>query len=299
MDIKVLRNFLKIAEYENITRAAAELHIAQPHLTRQLHALEQELGVTLFVREKKRLHITDEGRFLRQQAAHITDLADKTATQLLDMKSGISGTLYLGAIETVGMIYLPVWIEGFRARHPDVKYNLWSGNSTDVMERLAKHLVDIALIREPYDANLYEAIHLLDERWMVLVHPAHRLAIQARSFVNWADLSEEDLMVPTQRIEEISGWFAERGLSCHITSAFSPLANAVAMVEHNLGIAILPDSACHALRGRDLTAIPIEGSPTSGVAVLWHRQMELTSVTKHFIEYLRSVTSPAGVEQGK
>ena len=88
MDIKVLRNFLKIAEYENITRAAAELHIAQPHLTRQLHALEQELGVTLFVREKKRLHITDEGRFLRQQAIHITDLADKTATQLLDMKSG-------------------------------------------------------------------------------------------------------------------------------------------------------------------------------------------------------------------
>lgn len=268
MDIKVLRNFLKIAEYENITRAAAELHIAQPHLTRQLHVLEQELGVTLFVREKKRLHITDEGRFLRQQALHITDLADKTATQLLDMKSGLSGTLYLGAIETVGMIYLPTWIEGFRAQYPDVKYNLWSGNSTDVMERLAKHLVDIALIREPYDTNLYEAIHLLDERWMVLVHPAHRLAVPAKRFVTWEELSQEELMVPTQRIEEIAGWFAEKELTCRITCAFSPLTNAVAMVEHNLGVAILPDSACHALRGRNLKAIPIEDSPTSGVAVL-------------------------------
>lgn len=287
MDIKVLRNFLKIAEYENITRAAAELHIAQPHLTRQLHALEQELGVTLFVREKKRLHITDEGRFLRQQALHITDLADKTANQLLDMKSGLSGTLYLGAIETVGMIYLPTWIEGFRAQYPDVKYNLWSGNSTDVMERLAKHLVDIALIREPYDANLYEAIHLLDERWMVLVHPAHRLAVPAKRFVTWEELSQEELMVPTQRIEEIAGWFAEKELTCRITCAFSPLTNAVAMVEHNLGVAILPDSACHALRGRNLKAIPIEDSPTSGVAVLWHRQTELTGVTERFIAYLR------------
>lgn len=287
MDIKVLRNFLKIAEYENITRAAAELHIAQPHLTRQLHALEQELGVTLFVREKKRLHITDEGRFLRQQALHITDLADKTATPLLDMKSGLSGTLYLGAIETVGMIYLSTWIEGFRAQYPDVKYNMWSGNSTDVMERLAKHLVDIALIREPYDANLYEAIHLLDEQWMVLMHPSHRLAVQAKHFVTWEELSQEELMVPTQRIEEISGWFAEKELSCRITCAFSPLANAVAMVEHNLGVAILPDSVCHALHGRNLKAIPIEDSPTSGVAVLWHRQTELTGVTERFIAYLR------------
>ena len=283
MDIKVLRNFLKIAEYENITRAAAGLHIAQPHLTRQLHALEQELGVTLFVREKKRLHITDEGRFLRQQALHITDLADKTATQLLDMKSGLSGTLYFGAIETVGMIYLPTWIEGFRAQYPDVKYNMWSGNSTDVMERLAKHLVDIALIREPYDANLYEAIHLLDEQWMVLMHPSHRLAVQAKHFVTWEELSQEELMVPTQR----SGWFAEKELPCRITCAFSPLANAVAMVEHNLGVAILPDSACHALHGRNLKAIPIEDSPTSGVAVLWPCQTELTGVTERFIAYLR------------
>lgn len=287
MDIKVLRNFLKIAEYENITRAAAELHIAQPHLTRQLHALEQELGVTLFIREKRWLHITEEGRFLRQQAAHITDLANKTATQLLNMRSGISGTLYLGAIETVGMIYLPVWIEGFRAQYPDVKYNLWSGNSIDVMERLAKHLVDIALIREPYDAKLYEAIHLLDEQWMVLIHPRHRLAAHAQGVVTWADLSQEELLVPTQRIEENSGWFAEKGLPCQITCAFSPLATAVAMVEHNLGTAILPTSVCHALRGRNLTAIPIEDSPTSGVAVLWPRQTELTGVTELFIAYLR------------
>lgn len=66
---------------------------------------------------------------------------------------------------------------------------MWSGNSTDVMERLAKHLVDIALIREPYDANLYEAIHLLDEQWMVLMHPSHRLAVQAKHFVTWEELS--------------------------------------------------------------------------------------------------------------
>lgn len=78
MDLRVLRNFLKIAELENITQASRELNVAQPHLTRQIKTLEEELGVELFIRDKKRLHITEEGKFLKQQAEQIFKLVNKT-----------------------------------------------------------------------------------------------------------------------------------------------------------------------------------------------------------------------------
>ena len=66
MDTRTLEYFLKIAEYQSITKAAADLHIAQPYLTRQLQSLEAEVGVPLFIREKKRLHITEEGRLFQE-----------------------------------------------------------------------------------------------------------------------------------------------------------------------------------------------------------------------------------------
>ena len=116
------------------------------------------------------------------------------------------------------------------------------------MERLAKHLVDIAI--RGHTMPNPRAIHLLDERWMVLVHPAHRLAVPAKRFVTWEELSQEDLMVPTQRIEEIAGWFAEKGLPFQIDW---PLATAVAWLNTT---SVPPDLS-------QPCASPIEDSPSA------------------------------------
>lgn len=297
MDLNVLRNFLKIAEYENITKAAEELHVAQPHLTRQLKALEQELDVELFIRERKRLHITDEGRFFKQQAAHIQDLMDKTMAQLQDMKHGLSGTLYIGASETMSVAYLPAWLEGFKKKYPDVKYNLWSGNSTDVTERLARNLLDVAFVREPFDTERYKSIHLLDEKWIAVMNPEHPLAKCQESVVTLEELSQEELLVPTQRVKEIGSWLTEKGLPNHIICGFSPLMNAIAMAERNLGVAILPDSARRTAENQSLSAKVIENSPTSGDAVIWQRHVELTGVAKRFVKYIQeSVRSEQKVD---
>ena len=300
MDIKVLQNFLKIAEYENITKAAEELHIAQPHLTRQLKALEQELDVTLFVRERKRLHITEEGRFFRQQAAHIVDLMDKTAAQLQDMKHGLSGTLYIGATETMSIAYLPDWLEGFRQKYPDVKYNLWSGNSTDVTERLTRNLLDVALVREPFDTERFASVHLLEERWIAVMNPNHPLAQRQQKSVALEELSKEELLVPTQRIKEVGSWFTERKLSNHIICGFSPLMNAIIMAERSLGIAILPESARQTAKTQGLAVRMIDDSPLSGASVIWQRHLEQTGLAKRFIQYIqRKVASDQKVNTEK
>ena len=93
MDIRTIQYFLEVARECNITRAAENLHMAQPPLSRQMHQLEEELGVELFDRSKKRLKLTEEGELLKRRGEEIVALMEKAKEEVGDLKSGISGTL--------------------------------------------------------------------------------------------------------------------------------------------------------------------------------------------------------------
>lgn len=82
MELRVLRYFLAVAREENITKAAALLHLTQPTLSRQLMQLEEELGVKLFRRSQHRIVLTDAGMLLRRRAQEIVDLSEKTRREL-------------------------------------------------------------------------------------------------------------------------------------------------------------------------------------------------------------------------
>ena len=102
MELRVLRYFLAVAREENITKAAALLHLTQPTLSRQLMQLEEELGVQLFHRSRYHIVLTDEGMLLRRRAQELVDLAEKTAREFrkdpelrgeISIGSGVSGLL--------------------------------------------------------------------------------------------------------------------------------------------------------------------------------------------------------------
>ena len=286
MNLKTLFYFLKVAEYENITKAAQELHIAQPHLTRQIHSLEEELHVTLFIREKKRLHITEEGLFLKQQASSILGLVNKTKEQITEMEMGITGTLYIGSTGTIGTIYLPQWISGFKKQYPQVHYDLWSCNSLDVVERLEKGLIDLAFIREPFDHDKFNYYPILKEKWLILVNKAHPLS--HKDIVSLKDLSQEELLVPTQRKEEVSQWFSDQHLEANIVCGYSPLMNAIVMVENNLGIALLPESCRQMDFEENVVIKDILEERMSEVSLLWRKEYSLSASATRFLDYVKA-----------
>lgn len=288
MELKEIENFLKIAEFENITQAAEALHMSQPPLTRQLQNLEAELGVRLFTREKKRIHITEEGRFFQQQSKQLLALLDKTKEQICQMRSGISGTLYIGAIETAGTALISEWISGFKALYPNVRYSLWSANSDDVMDRLEKGLLDVALIREPFDGEKFHSVHIFDEPWIVLLPEKHPLTEKAGAELTLEELADEPLIVPARRSEEISQWFAQRGLEADITCQYAPLLNGVILTERELGVAICPASAQHVLAGRRLVVKALAEPHSSGVSLIWRIGIFLSAAAEKFIEYVGS-----------
>ena len=98
MELRTLRYFITVAQELNITRAAEKLNMSQPPLSNQIRGLEEELGVRLFIRGKRRLTLTDEGSLLLRRAVQLLDLADKTRQELATMKDGVSGTICLGMV---------------------------------------------------------------------------------------------------------------------------------------------------------------------------------------------------------
>ena len=145
MDIRSLRYFLVTAQEKNITKAAEKLFIAQPPLSRQIKLLEEELGVTLFIRGKRQLQLTEEGYYLKQQAEKIIYLLDKTENRLGSMTNSEYGTISLGATETCCVSILSDLIGQFHKLYPHIRFQLWAGDSDELQERLKNNLVDIGI----------------------------------------------------------------------------------------------------------------------------------------------------------
>ena len=128
MELRHIRYFKAVAEEKSFTKAAEQLAIAQPPLSRQIQDLEAELGTTLFLRTPHKVSLTEEGELFLQYANQILDLVNRSEEDVRERKEGLQGTLYIASVEGCGPRLFAEWIAGFQQRHPHVQYNLWNGN---------------------------------------------------------------------------------------------------------------------------------------------------------------------------
>ena len=244
MDLRSLRYFTVVAQELNITRAAEKLNMSQPPLSNQLKALEEELGVTLLIRGKRHLQLTEAGNLLLRRATQILELADKTKQELADMKDGLSGTISIGMVEGRAPFLVSRWIAGFREEFPRIQFSLWNGSSDDVLDRLYRGLVDIAVIAAPYDTEHLEGFQVGREPWVAIIPASHPLAKTEGKQVSLSSLVGEPLIVPSRksRVDAIHKWFREIGAEPNIICEMSNYLDAVALSERGVGISIFPQT---------------------------------------------------------
>lgn len=287
MDLRTLQYFLTISQELNITRAAEVLHMAQPPLSRQLQQLEEELGTQLFLRGKRKLELTEEGRFLQKRAKQILNFVDVTRTEIKEVSEGVAGTLRIGATQTIATTLLPGWIAEYKKKYPQVRYHIWSGNSDEVIAQLEHGLVDIALIREPYNPEKFKGIRIAREPWCALIPGEHPLAGLPGEDINLALLDGQELIVPSieSRRHEIERWFESIGKKANICCEYAPLINAPYLVEQGVGIAILPHSVKNILNQKDVVLKKIiHPEVKSYVAVLVDKYHPLPKAGEKFLE---------------
>ena len=138
MEIRVLRYFLETAREGNMTRAAERLFISQPTMSKQLKELENELGTKLFIRSNYSIKLTEAGMLLRDRAEDILSLVDKTEAEFKSLEEADSGDIFVGALESEAMSLFAEAVCSLQKKHPGIRCNIYSGNLTDVCERLDK-----------------------------------------------------------------------------------------------------------------------------------------------------------------
>lgn len=167
MDIKELTNFIAIAENGSISKAARELHISQPPLTKQLQRLETELNVTLFERTSKGVTLTKKGRIFYRRALSLIAFSESIFSEL---NSKSESTINIGMISS-SSAYSIMLIEKYLLENDD-SFSITEGITFNLLELLEKHLIDLAIIRTPFDMNkFFEYVKLIDDELVVVGRP--------------------------------------------------------------------------------------------------------------------------------
>ena len=292
MEIRVLRYFMAIAREGSITNAANFLHVTQPTLSRQIRDLEDELGQKLFIRGSHNMTLTAEGMILRKRAEEILSMVDKTEAEFNSMESTVSGDIYIGGGETDAIKLVAKIAKDLRTSYPGIHYHLYSGNSTDVTERLDKGLLDFGILIQPADISKYDYINIpARDTWGVVMRKDSPLAV--KETIRKEDLLGVPLLCSRQAISEerskneFAEWFGEDFDKLDIVTTFNLVYNAAIMVEAGIGYAVTIDKIANTTESGALCFRPLEPRLDSGLNIIWKKYQVFSSAAELFLEKLR------------
>lgn len=283
MDIRVLKYFLAVAREQSYSVAAERLFLSQPTLSRQIKDLEEELGKTLFIRSNKGVALTEEGMILRKRAEEIVELLDKTEQEVRHSNDVVSGKVYIGAGETYAIKLIADTAQKLQESYPDISYSLYSGDGTDVLERLDKGLIDFGIVFQEVDTSRYEHIDIpLKDRFGVLMRRDSPLA--DREKISLSDLKDLPLIVPRQPNHNMM--FAEiLGLEendVNVAAEYNLVYNGSVMASEGMGYCLCFDRLINT-DGSNMCFMPLKPELEVGCSFVWKRYSVFTKAAEMFL----------------
>src|SRR6266540_2715108 len=206
MDLADLHIFRSVVQAGGITRAAEKLNRVQSNITTRVRQLEAELGVDLFVREGKRLHLSSAGKLLLDYADRLIDLAQEAREAVHDAKP--RGLLRLGTGESTAAMRLPVPMNEYLARYPDVSLELRTGNTRQLAAEVLGGELDAALTSDPVADAPFEKVPIYEEELVIIATAGHPPIKSPRDARSQTVLAFESGCSYRQRLED---WFAHHG----------------------------------------------------------------------------------------
>jgi len=286
MNLRQLRSFAAIADVGGFARAAGRLNVSQPALSRQIHALEAELGVPLFDRIGRRVQLTSEGEDLLRRSRRLLAEADSLGERARSLKAGQTGILRVGATPQVIENLLADFLTRYRKRHPRVEVHLVEDGGARLLGRLERG--DVHLTMTPVAGTRFQHRLLYPMHVLAVVSPAHRLS--RRAVLEIAELAEEPLLL-LRRDFGSREWFDAACEVAHIRPRVLLESAAphtlVALAATDYGIAIIPSNV-QVPRGI-VCAMPLvhRGASVGRWAhIVWDPQRFLAPYAEEFVEEL-------------
>ncbi|MEZ2126434.1 MULTISPECIES: LysR family transcriptional regulator [unclassified Sinorhizobium] len=296
MDQRLLTSFVTLAEELHFVRAAERLRITQSALSQQIAKLEQELGLQLFSRTRRRVTLTDagqsfleEGRIALRQLNLAVDMAKRAA-------EGRSGRLTIGFADAAALNVLPTLTSEFARRYPGVNLILHEMMSSEQVEALRAGRIQIGLLRPIFDNEDFETALLMREPYVVAVSSNHRLA--ANDVIRLAELADEGLITtrPVKALyleRNFRNPFKRAGIQPRIVQEVNELHAILGLVAGGLGVALFPRSIIK-LHLEGVLYKPLHPDETPMAELLIARRSDdRTTTVLRFIEMARKFYAPS------
>ena len=297
VELRHVRYFIAVAEYLNFRKAAEQLHIAQPPLSRQIRQLEEDLGVALFLRDKRRVELTKAGHAFLEEARKLVVQAGHAAEAARHAQKGESGIVRLGVASGLGGVVSKV-VFAHRKRLPAIDIECKDVFSGHQNEALNKGIIDVGFLRPPVDQVNLNCELLFEEEFVVILPKTHRLA--KRRFLKLKDIASEPLIIFDRSFssglyDKILGLYSRQGFTPHLTVTHVEAHEEAGAIMVASGKAIFIGAG--AIVNRSVSGIELASArlnePEAKIEVyLAWRKSEESAVILGFLDSVRRVFRP-------
>ena len=218
--------FLAVAENLSFSKAANELFISQPAVTKHIKELERQLGIALFHRKGNRIYLTKAGEITYKFYKQAFQLYSELEFALGALKDEHKGSLRIGASSTISQYVIPKVLAQYHKRYPKIELSLFNGNSFEIEQKLIDNKIDIALVENSTSRQNLKYINFLNDE--IVVVAAKNSLISKQNSLDVKDLQETMLVLREQgsgTLEVIEKELAQKGISIKNLNVFLHLGS--------------------------------------------------------------------------
>jgi DNA-binding transcriptional LysR family regulator len=301
MDMRLFEYALEIYKTKSFTKAASNLHIAQPSLSKQIAKLENELGIRLFNRKPGTVEPTSDGLCFVKQAEKILKMRDDLKREIQERKEGIRGDLKIGSTAITGGHILPSLLKNYEKQYPNVHIQLIEEPTEKLIDLTAKGLVDISILALPIeDPRLETKIILTEPLYVALPQEQKKWTPEkVKNVIASSKLKEQTILsiedfanCPFILLKKGYG-FRRTVLELCARSKFEPqvpyetssIETAQSLVANGLGVTVVPEMVIHKnLQQTSVTYIKLDSNPTRTLVFTYNKDRYLSMNAKALIE---------------
>jgi DNA-binding transcriptional LysR family regulator len=293
MKINQLRYFLVLAEELHFVRAAARLNVSQPPLSRQIQALEHELGFALFVRGNQRVSLTEAGAALYCDVKETFAGLDRAVVRSRGVARGEAGRLVLGMTGSVSFGVMPTILERFHGKFPKIRMEILHLIKAEQVEALASRRISLGLTRSPVQTAQITSEVIHQEPFIAALHESHPLSRQ--KVIALEKLASDKFILYRGNswpsvADEIVGLCADAGFNPSIDQDTGEMQTAVSLVAAGMGVTVVADCIRSLLLPRvAYRRLTVRGKTPLTSLHAAYRKDDTSPMLKTFLRLARSV----------
>ena len=296
MEIRNLEYFLEVARTKSFTKAAQNLFITQPTISRMIKNLEDELEVELFERLGKGVELTDAGQTILLQAQNIVNSVRGLSGDLSDVMQLKKGQINIGLPPMIGANFFPRVVGEFNKIYPRIKVHLWEHGAKKVEDDVAAGRLEIGVTLLPVQEEVFQWFSFVKDKLDLVVHPSHRLA--GKGSVALAELAAEEFILFQEDFllhDRIINDCVSVGFQPRIAFKSTQWDFISEMVAANLGVALLPGTICRQLDKQRVCLLPlVQPEILWHLAVIWRKDRYLSFAAREWLNFTRQRLQEAG-----